>query len=256
MMGGRGAMLGAKTGEGMTDLLFRNDAYLRSCAARVTAADERGVRLDRTVFYPMGGGQPGDTGVLRLASGDTALIVDTVKGEGPDEVIHVLAPGTPLPLPGTEVSAEIDWQRRHRLMRMHSCLHLLCAVVPGAVTGGQVSDGRGRLDFDVPGSSLDKEAIAARLNELVAAGYPVEPRWITDEELAARPELVRTMSVKPPTGAGRVRLMEVAGPNGAIDLQPCGGTHVRNTAEIGPVTIAKIENKGRQNRRIIVAFAE
>jgi misacylated tRNA(Ala) deacylase len=141
-------------------------------------------------------------------------------------------------------------------MRMHSCLHLLCAVVPGAVTGGQVSDGRGRLDFDVPGSSLDRDAIAAQLNALIAAGHDVSARWITDEELEARPELVRTMSVKPPVGAGRVRLMEVAGLDAAIDLQPCGGTHIRNTAEIGPVMIGKIENKGRQNRRINIAFAE
>jgi misacylated tRNA(Ala) deacylase len=236
----------------MTELLFRDDGYLRSCTARVTAADERGIRLDRTVFYPTGGGQPGDTGSVRLASGETIRIVDTVKGEGPDEVIHVPAAGTTLPAPGTEVAAEIDWERRHRLMRMHTCLHLLCAVVPGAVTGGQVADGRGRLDFDVPGSSLDKDAIAARLNELIAAGHPVAPRWITDEELTQKPDLVRTMSVKPPMGAGRVRLMEVAG----VDLQPCGGTHVKNTAEIGPVVVAKIENKGRQNRRINLAFAE
>jgi misacylated tRNA(Ala) deacylase len=236
----------------MTELIFRDDAYARSCTARVVAADEKGVRLDRTVFYPTGGGQPGDKGMLRLASGETIAIVDTVKGEGPDEVIYVPAPGSPLPPPGTELTAELDWERRYRLMRMHSCLHLLCAVVPGAVTGGQVSDGRGRLDFDVPGASLDKEAIAAQLNALIAAGHEVTPRWITDDELQARPELVRTMSVKPPVGAGRVRLMEVAG----IDLQPCGGTHIRNTAEIGPVVIGKIENKGRQNRRINIAFAE
>jgi misacylated tRNA(Ala) deacylase len=240
----------------MTDLVFRNDAYTRSCAARVTGADQRGIRLDRTVFYPTGGGQPGDTGTLRLASGAAIAIVDTVKGDAPDEVIHVPMPGTALPEPGSEVTAELDWERRHRLMRMHTCLHLLCAVVPGAVTGGQVSDGRGRLDFDVPGSSLDKDAIAAGLNALIAAGHATAPRWITDEELAARPELVRTMSVKPPSGAGRVRLLEIAGPGGNIDLQPCGGTHIRNTAEIGPVTIAKIENKGRQNRRVVVAFAE
>src|SRR5437016_7921094 len=236
----------------MTELLFRDDAYVRSCTARVVAADEKGVRLDRTVFYPTGGGQPGDKGTLRLASGETLAIVDAVQGEGLDEVIHIPAPDSPLPPPGTELTAELDWERRYRLMRMHSCLHLLCAVVPGAVTGGQVSDGRGRLDFDVPGSSLDKEAIAAQLNQLIAAGHDVAPRWIADDELAARPELVRTMSVKPPAGAGRVRLMEVAG----IDLQPCGGTHVRNTAEIGPVAIGKIENKGRQNRRINIAFAE
>jgi misacylated tRNA(Ala) deacylase len=240
----------------MAELVFRNDAYARSCVARVVAADARGIRLDRTVFYPTGGGQPGDSGLLRLASGETITLADTVKGDGPDGVIHVPAPGSAVPEPGTELTAEIDWERRHRLMRMHTCLHLLCAAVPGAVTGGQVSDGRGRLDFDVPGSSLDREAIAARLNELIAAGNPVAPRWITDEELAAHPELVRTMSVKPPHGAGRVRLMEIGGPNGAIDLQPCGGTHIRNTAEIGPVTIAKIESKGRQNRRIIIVFAE
>jgi misacylated tRNA(Ala) deacylase len=240
----------------MTELLFRDDAYARSCPARIVAADERGIRLDRTVFYPTGGGQPGDTGCLRLASGDTLAIVDTVKGDAPDDVIHVPAPGTPSPPPGTEVTAEIDWERRYRLMRMHSCLHLLCVVVPGAVTGGQVSDGRGRLDFDVPGSSLDRDAIAAQLNALIAAGHEVTPRWITDEELDARPELVRTMSVKPPVGAGRVRLMEVAGLDAAIDLQPCGGTHIRNTAEIGPIKINKIESKGRQNRRVIVAFVE
>jgi len=240
----------------MTDLVFRDDAYARSCPAQVVAADDRGIRLDRTVFYPTGGGQPGDTGTLRLASGETIAIIDTVKGDAADEVIHVPAPGTLLPAPGTELTAEIDWERRYRLMRMHSCLHLLCAVVPGAVTGGQVSDGRGRLDFDVPGASLDKEAIAARLNELIAAGHEVTPRWITDAELAARPELVRTMSVKPPAGAGRVRLMEVAGADAAIDLQPCGGTHIRNTKEIGSIKINKIENKGRQNRRINLQFDE
>ena len=240
----------------MTELVFRDDAYVRSCTARVVAADDKGIRLDRTVFYPTGGGQPGDKGTLRLASGETIAIVDTVKGAGPDEVIHVPAPDSPLPPPGTELTAELDWERRYRLMRMHSCLHLLCAVVPGAVTGGQVSDGRGRLDFDVPGASLDKEAIAAQLNALIAAAHEVTPRWITDEELQARPELVRTMSVKPPVGAGRVRLMEVAGIDMPIDLQPCGGTHIRNTAEIGPVVIGKIENKGRQNRRINIAFSE
>ena len=236
----------------MTELLFRNDGYLRSCAARVIAADERGVRLDRTVFYPAGGGQPGDTGVLRFASAPAIAIVDTIKGDGADEVIHVLAPGSSLPEPGTGVVAEIDWERRYRLMRMHTCLHLLCSIVPGAVTGGQVSDGRGRLDFDVPGSSLDKAALTARLKELIAAAHPVGPRWITDAELAAQPELVRTMSVKPPSGTGQVRVIEISG----IDLQPCGGTHIRNTSEIGPVAVTKIESKGKQNRRVILAFAE
>jgi misacylated tRNA(Ala) deacylase len=236
----------------MTELLFREDGYRRCCAARVTGADGRGIRLDRTVFYPAGGGQPGDSGVLRLASGGEIPILDTVKGETPDAVVHVPAPGAAMPAPGTEVTAEIDWERRHRLMRMHTCLHLLCSIVPGSVTGGQLGDGRGRLDFDVPGSSLDKAALAAGLNALIAAGHSVGRRWISDDELAAEPSLVRTMSVKPPIGTGRVRLIEIAG----VDLQPCGGTHVRNTAEIGPVAVTKIENKGRQNRRVIVAFAE
>jgi misacylated tRNA(Ala) deacylase len=234
----------------MTELLFRDDAYLCSCAARVVAVDERGIQLDRTVFYPTGGGQPGDCGVLRLADGATIAIVDAAKGDAADEVIHVPARGAVLPELGAEIEAEIDWERRHRLMRMHTCLHLLCAVVPGAVTGGSVGDGRGRLDFDVPGAALDKEAIAAGLNKLIAEGHAVTPRWIDDAELEARPELVRTMSVKPPTGAGKVRLLDIEG----VDLQPCGGTHVRNTAEIGPVEIGKIENKGRQNRRINLAF--
>jgi misacylated tRNA(Ala) deacylase len=231
-------------------LAFRDDAYLRSCSATVTAVDERGIRLDTTVFYPMGGGQPGDIGVLRRASGDIT-IVDTIKGATPDQVIHVPAPGSALPAPGEMVTAEIDWARRHRLMRMHTCLHLLCAVVPGAVTGGQISDGKGRLDFDVPGATLDKDEINGKLNALIAADHEVVPRWISDEELASRPELVRTMSVKPPTGHGRVRLLDIAG----VDLQPCGGTHVRRTGEIGPVVIGKIENKGKQNRRINITFA-
>jgi misacylated tRNA(Ala) deacylase len=236
----------------MTELLFRDDGYLRSCIARVIAADERGIRLDCTVFYPTGGGQPGDAGVLRLATGQAITVVDTVKGGGTGEVIHIPAPGSMLPGPGMEVTAEIDWERRYRLMRMHTCLHLLCSIVPGAVTGGQVSDGRGRLDFDVPGSSLDKEMLSGRLNALIVEAHSVGPRWITDAELAAQPELVRTMSVKPPSGMGRVRLIEISG----IDLQPCGGTHIRSTSEIGPVAVTKIENKGKQNRRVILALAE
>jgi misacylated tRNA(Ala) deacylase len=231
-------------------LIFRDDAYARACPAVVTAIDERGIRLDNTVFYPTGGGQPGDVGVLRRPAGDIA-IVDAIKGAAPDEVIHVPAPGSAMPAIGESVTAEIDWARRHRLMRMHTCLHLLCAVVPGAVTGGQISDGKARLDFDVPGATLDKDEITARLNALIAADHAVTPRWIADEELAAHPELVRTMTVKPPTGQGRVRLLDIGG----IDLQPCGGTHVRRTGEIGAVAVAKIENKGKQNRRINVVFA-
>jgi misacylated tRNA(Ala) deacylase len=235
----------------MTALLFRDEAYLRSCEARITGIDARGISLDRTVFYPQGGGQPGDSGVLRLADGTSLVIVDTRKGDGSDEVLHIPAAGAALPSPGDSILAEIDWQRRFRLMRMHTCLHLLSSVVPGAVTGGQIADGKGRLDFDAPGDALDKATIARRINELIAADHEALARWISDEELAARPELVRTMSVKPPIGQGRVRLIDITG----VDLQPCGGTHLRRTGEIGPVDVLKIENKGRQNRRIVVGFA-
>jgi misacylated tRNA(Ala) deacylase len=234
-----------------TELLFRDDAYLQRCTARIVAADEHGIRLDRTVFYPMGGGQPGDRGTLRLEDGRAVAIADTRKGEAPDDVLHIPAPDTALPAVGDIVEAEIDWDYRYRLMRLHTCLHLLCSVVPGAVTGGQISDGKARLDFDVPGDTLDKERIEAALNERIQAGHAVRTRWISDDELAAAPELVRTMSVKPPTDQGRIRLLDIIG----IDLQPCGGTHIRNTAEIGRVTLTKIENKGRQNRRINLAFA-
>jgi misacylated tRNA(Ala) deacylase len=234
------------------DLIFREDAYRKSCDATVLSADEAGIRLDRTVFYALSGGQAGDTGVLRLADGGEVEIVDTRKGDGHDDVVHIPAPGSALPAPGTEVTAEIDWERRHRLMRMHTCLHLLCAVIEGEVTGGSVGDGKGRLDFNLPNTQLDKEAITAALNRLIAEDHPVRPRWITDEEMAANPQLVRTMSVKPPSGAGKVRLLDIEG----VDLQPCGGTHVSRTGEIGPVMVTKIENKGRQNRRINLAFAE
>jgi misacylated tRNA(Ala) deacylase len=198
----------------------------------------------------MGGGQPGDSGLLRLPDGTEIRITDAVKADGPDSVLHIPADAALLPAPGTPVTAEIDWDRRHRLMRMHTCLHLLCAVVTGDVTGGQVGDGKGRLDFNLPDTRLDKDELTAALNRLIAEDHPVRVRWISDAELAARPELVRTMSVKPPSGEGRVRLLEIEG----VDLQPCGGTHVARTGEIGPVEVTKIENKGRQNRRINIAF--
>ncbi len=232
------------------ELLFRDDAYLRQCSARVVAVGPRGILLDRTVFYPMGGGQPGDSGVLHLADGSRLAILDTMKGEAPDEVWHAPEVGAPLPSPGDAVTAELDWERRHRHMRMHTCLHLLCAVVTGDVTGGQIGDGKGRLDFNLPNTQLDKDGITAELNRLIGEDHPVQPRWIEDAELEARPDLVRTMSVKPPMGQGRVRLLEIAG----VDLQPCGGTHVARTGEIGPVEVARIENKGRQNRRVNLAF--
>lgn len=237
----------------MTELLFRDDAYLKSCEATVVAVNDRGgIVLDRTVFYPTGGGQPGDCGVLRLADGGEVRIATAVKGEAPDEIVHVPAEGETAPEPGQTVTAEIDWQRRYAHMRMHSCLHLLSAVLPYPVTGGQVGAEKSRLDFDIPEATLDKDEITQKLNDLVRADDAVGFRWITDAELEATPELVKTMSVKPPTGAGHVRLIEIEG----RDLQPCGGTHVRRTGEIGPVEVRKIEKKGRQNRRVSIQFAE
>ncbi len=230
------------------ELVFRDDPYARSCQATVVGADAAGVRLDRTVFYPMGGGQPGDTGVLRLPDGDVLSVVDARKGEDPDEVLHVPEEAAALPAPGTPVTAEIDWRRRYRLMRMHTAMHLLCSLIEGDVTGGQIGEAKSRLDFNIPDQQIDKEALDARLNDLIAADHPVTVEWITDDELAAQPELVRTMSVKPPSGGGRVRLIRI----GDVDLQPCGGTHVASTAEIGRVRVGKIENKGKQNRRINV----
>lgn len=232
-------------------LVCQEDPYLKECPATVVSVDERGVRLDRTVFYPTGGGQPGDTGVLRWAGGETA-IADTVKGDGPEDVVHVPAAGAELPPAGAEVEAVIDWARRYRHMRMHTAMHLLCSLVEGEVTGGQVGAEKSRLDFNVPAGALDKQVIAEKINALIAAGHRTSCLWITDDELAARPELVRTMSVKPPTGSGRVRLMRIGSAEAPVDLQPCGGTHVADTAEIGPVEVAKIENKGKQNRRISI----
>ncbi len=234
----------------MTELVFRDDAYARECAAMVTAVDGRGVTLDRTVFYARGGGQPGDSGTLTFADG-AVDIVDAIKADG-DAVIHVPADGAAPPALGTEVSAAIDWERRHKMMRMHSCLHLLSAVVDGAVTGGQVGPDKSRLDFDIPEGGLDKVAIGEAINALIEADHPVASRWVTDDELAANPDLVKTMSVAPPQGTGRVRLIDIPG----VDLQACGGTHVARTGEIGRVIVRKIENKGRHNRRVSIAFAD
>ena len=234
----------------MTEEVFRDDAYATSCAATVTVVDDAGIRLDRTVFYPMGGGQPGDVGALVRADGSRIAIADTRKGAALGEIVHVPAPGQPAPAVGEAVTAEIDWARRHRHMRMHTAMHVLCAVVPYGVTGGQVGEARSRLDFDIGDGSLDKAAIEEKLNALIARDAAVRPRWISDAELEAQPELVRTMSVKPPSGAGRVRLLDIDN----VDLQPCGGTHVRSTGEIGKVAVEKIENKGKRNRRVVIAL--
>jgi len=233
-----------------TELLFRDDAYLKSCTATVIASGDRGFEVDRTVFYPAGGGQPGDTGKLRRADGSSARIVDTRKGDAPDSVLHLLAEGEPLPAPGERVGLELDWERRYAHMRIHTCLHVLSCVVVAPVTGGNIAADRGRLDFDVDMSQLDAARIEREVNALIARAVDTETVWITDEELDARPDLVKTMSVKPPRGAGRVRLLRIEG----IDLQPCGGTHVRNIAEIGPVKVLRIRNEGRRNRRVEIGF--
>jgi len=232
----------------MTDELFREDSYQKSCTATVTKVTEAGVELDQTVFYPSGGGQPGDSGTLTF-SGGQAAIVDSQKGES--GIVHVLAENAPRPNVGDEVTVDLDWERRHKHMRMHTCMHLLCSLVEGDVNGGQVGEAKSRLDFNIP-ENPDKEALGTALNALIAADHQVTQSWITDEELDAQPDLVRTMSVQPPRGSGRIRMINVDG----IDLQPCGGTHVKSTSEIGRVRIGKIENKGKQNRRINILFDE
>jgi misacylated tRNA(Ala) deacylase len=240
----------------MTEQLYRTDAYLRDCTARVLAVNERGgIVLDRTVFYAAAGGQPGDKGSLEVDGGGTCPIATTVYDADKTTIVHVAADGSARPAPGQTVRAVLDWDARSKLMRMHTTLHLLCALVKFPVTGGQVNADDSRLDFDIEdASAVDKDALTAGLNALIAANHPVTERWITDAELEANPQLVRTMAVKPPTGSGRVRLV-VIGEGGSVDLQPCGGTHVRSTGEIGPVVVTKIEKKGKQNRRIRVSFA-
>lgn len=233
----------------VTALLFQQDAYLRSCTATVIESGESGVVLDRTVFYPLGGGQPGDTGVLRAADGREWRVTDARKGEG-GRVLHLVEPSTSPPAPGTTVEAHIDWERRHAHMRMHTCLHLLGSVLRFGVTGGQITADKGRLDFDTQ-EEIDRDALTAAVNLLVAANHAVRTLWITDDELDRQPELVRTLSVQPPRGAGRIRLLDIAG----VDLQPCGGTHVAATGEIGRVAVTKVENKGRRNKRVYVAFS-
>lgn len=233
----------------MVEELFRQDAYIREADAIVTAAEERGVRLDRSIFYPTGGGQPGDTGILRWDGGE-AKIVDTVKADGGD-VLHVLAPDAPRPAVGTKVHTALDWERRHLHMRMHTAMHVMSSVIKGSVTGGQVGADKSRLDFNLEGEVPTKEWVTEEVNKLIALDRPVTPQWITDEELTARPELVKTMSVRPPMGAGRVRLLAIEG----VDLQACGGTHVARTGEIGRIECTKIENKGKMNRRFIIALA-
>lgn len=237
----------------MTELLFRDDPYLRSASATVVGIEQDGaVVLDRTNFYAQGGGQPGDTGTLGRQDGTTLPVADTVYAPDRQTVRHRLAPTDATMLsPGEAVTLALDWDKRFARMRIHTALHLLTAVLAFPVTGGSVGEGEGRLDFDMPAGGPDRAEIESRLNALIAADAPVTIRWITDDELTANPGLVKTMSVKPPVGSGRVRLVAI----GDIDLQPCGGTHVAHTAEIGPIAVTGIEKKGKQNRRVRIALS-
>ena len=237
----------------MTKHLFAQDAYLKDCSATVTAVHDVGIELDQTVFYVQGGGQTGDRGTLMLEDGKQLSVTNAVKGDGPGSILHLLAGGMPAPVVGTKVIAAIDWDRRHNLMRMHTCMHLLSAILPYPVTGGSVGNTKGRLDFDIPDATLDKEEIIASLAALIKADHPVREEWITDAELDAQPDLVKTMAVKPPRGLDKVRLLRI-GDN--VDLQPCGGTHVKRTGEIGAIEVGRIEKKGRQNRRVNLRFAQ
>ncbi|VAW19159.1 Ser-tRNA(Ala) deacylase @ Gly-tRNA(Ala) deacylase [hydrothermal vent metagenome] len=234
----------------MTEEIFRADAYKKSCAAQVLQINARdGIVLNRTVFYPNGGGQPGDLGAIEAADGRRTDIATTVY-DGERQIVHV--PSSPSGLkPGDTVRAVVNWDVRYRRMRMHTCMHLLSVILPYPVTGGQLTETAGRLDFDIREAGLDRDALTGKLNALIGEDQPVACEWITEAELDAQPELVKTMAVKPPRGGERIRLIRI----GACDLQPCGGTHVARTGEIGPVTITKIEKKGARNRRVRVAFA-
>lgn len=234
-----------------TELLFRDDAYLKTASARVLAVHERGIELDRTIFYPLGGGQPGDTGALVRANGERISIGDTRKGEAAGSVLHIPAAAGAQPEPGETLTLEIDWQRRYSLMRLHTALHVMSCVVVAPVSGGNIAPDKGRLDFDIDINLLNAEQIERETNALIARAVDTETVWISDEELDARPELVKTMSVQPPRGAGRVRLLRIPG----IDLQPCGGTHVRNIVEIGGIRVVRIRNEGKRNKRVEIVLA-
>jgi len=238
----------------MTDLLYREDAYLKTAQARVIARHERGLELDRTIFYPLGGGQPGDTGSLIRANGERIAIGDTRKGNTLDSVLHIPS-HSPIPASaevGEALTLEIDWKRRYALMRLHTALHVMSCVVVAPVTGGNIAPDKARLDFDIDMSLLDAAQIERETNAIISRGLETETIWISDEELDARPDLVKTMSVQPPRGAGRVRLLRIPG----VDLQPCGGTHVRNIGEIGAIRVLRIRSEGKHNKRVEIALVE
>jgi misacylated tRNA(Ala) deacylase len=233
-----------------TELLFRNDAYLKTATAQVTAAGDGWIELNRTIFYPLGGGQPGDTGCVIRENGERIAIVDTRKGEPPGTVRSFIAQGAVAPQPGEVLTLELDWTRRYALMRLHTALHVMSCIVTAPVTGGNIAPDKARLDFDIDIQLLDAGHIEKETNALIARAVATETVWITDEELDARPELVKTMSVQPPRGVGRVRLLRIPG----IDLQPCGGTHVANIAEIGGIRVLRIRNEGKRNKRVEIAL--
>ena len=235
----------------MTEALFRADAYLREAEATIISSGPGGILLDRTVFYPQGGGQSGDLGALIVHGGDKIAIVNTIYAADRKTILHAPAEGAALPAPGSRVVARLDWEKRYQRMRAHTALHLLSVVLPFPVTGGSVGDAEGRLDFDSGDAAVDRANVELRLNELIALDAKVGQRWISDEELEANAALVKTMMVKPPMGTGRVRLIEIEG----LDLQPCGGTHVARTGEIGRASVTQIEKKGRLNRRVRIALA-
>lgn len=238
----------------MTELLFREDAYLTEAEGTVIAhTAEGGIILDRSVFYPAGGGQPGDSGFLLWDGAARLPVATAVKAES-NHVALVAAEPLGLPPVGTKVMQHLDWDRRHGHMRVHTALHLLSVVIPLPVTGGQIGVDKGRLDFSMPEPPADIAAIEEALNALIDRDLPVTEEWISDEELLANPGLVKTLSVMPPVGQGRVRLVRIGLGRSQIDLQPCGGTHVARTAEIGRVAIGKVENKGRQNRRVTLSL--
>ncbi len=235
----------------MDEELFREDAYLKHCEANCIGVNDRGgIVLDRTVFYATGGGQPGDSGVLTYDDGKIITITTTVYDADRSTIVHVPTEDSTPPICGESVTCELDWERRYAHMRVHTCLHLLCSLIPYPVTGGQIDNGKGRLDFDIPDSILDKTDLTNKLNQLINDDRPVLAKWISDDELLAEPDLVRTMAVKPPMGTGRVRLIEIEN----CDIQPCGGTHVKSTVEIGQAEVTKIEKKGAQNRRVRITL--
>ena len=235
-------------------LLFNSDPYLKHCEAKIIDANNGNLILDQTIFYPLGGGQPGDTGTFIM--GDVKInISDTIKGGNHSEVLHVTKDQFSKNLVGEKIHCSIDWERRYQLMKMHTCLHILCALIDAPITGAQLNEVKGRIDFNVDPSLLDKEKIEKELNRIIEDGYPTKVKEISERELKNNPKLVRTMTVGPPVINDRIRILQIGTDDQIIDIQPCGGTHVKNTNEIGKVVVKKIENKGRQNRRIIIQFA-